>query len=122
MKWNRDGVVPVGSRVRDPILSCVPDDRIGSLMKILVAFLLIAACEKGPEKAPVASADKAPKLPAMFAVTGKVKWFNDAKGYGFITPDDGTEDVLAHYSTIEMQGFKTLKEGHRVRFIVRLGV
>ena len=47
---------------------------------------------------------------------GTVKWFNDAKGYGFITPDDGSEDLFAHFSEINMQGFKTLKEGQKVSF------
>lgn len=48
--------------------------------------------------------------------TGTVKWFNDAKGYGFITPDDGGEDLFAHFSAIKMDGFKTLKQGQRVTF------
>lgn len=48
--------------------------------------------------------------------TGTVKWFNDAKGYGFITPDDGGEDLFAHFSAIQMNGFKTLKEGQKVSF------
>jgi CspA family cold shock protein len=47
---------------------------------------------------------------------GTVKWFNDAKGFGFITPDEGGEDVFAHFSAIQMAGFKTLKEGQRVQY------
>lgn len=47
---------------------------------------------------------------------GTVKWFNQARGYGFITPNDGSEDVFVHYSTIEADGFKTLKEGQTVEF------
>jgi CspA family cold shock protein len=53
--------------------------------------------------------------------TGTVKWFNDAKGYGFITPDDGGEDLFAHFSAIQMNGFKTLKEGQKVSFEVVQG-
>jgi cold shock protein len=53
--------------------------------------------------------------------TGTVKWFNDAKGYGFITPDDGSEDLFAHFSAIQMGGFKTLKEGQKVSFDVTQG-
>lgn len=48
--------------------------------------------------------------------TGTVKWFNDAKGFGFIQPDGGGPDAFAHFSAIAMQGFKTLKEGARVSF------
>jgi CspA family cold shock protein len=53
--------------------------------------------------------------------TGTVKWFNASKGYGFITPTDGGDDVFAHYSAIEMDGYKTLKEGQKVEFEVQQG-
>ena len=53
--------------------------------------------------------------------TGTVKWFNDAKGFGFITPDEGGEDLFAHFSAINMNGFKTLKEGQKVSFEVTTG-
>ncbi len=49
---------------------------------------------------------------------GTVKWFNDAKGFGFITPEDGTKDCFVHHTAIQMQGFKTLAEGERVEFDV----
>ncbi len=48
--------------------------------------------------------------------TGTVKWFNNAKGYGFISPDEGGADVFAHFSAIEMDGYKTLKQGQKVAF------
>lgn len=53
--------------------------------------------------------------------TGTVKWFNDSKGFGFITPDSGGEDLFAHFSAITMEGFKTLKEGQKVSFEVTQG-
>lgn len=52
---------------------------------------------------------------------GTVKWFNDAKGFGFISPDEGGEELFAHFSAIQMTGFKTLKEGQRVSFEVTQG-
>ncbi len=48
--------------------------------------------------------------------TGTVKWFNDAKGYGFITPEDGGKDVFVHFSALAGEGFKTLAEGAKVEF------
>ena len=54
--------------------------------------------------------------------TGTVKWFNDSKGFGFVTPEDGGKDLFAHFSAIQGQGgFKTLKEGQRVNFDVTTG-
>jgi len=53
--------------------------------------------------------------------TGTVKWFNDAKGFGFIEPEAGGEDIFAHFSAIQMEGFRTLKQGGRVRFEIVQG-
>ena len=53
--------------------------------------------------------------------TGTVKWFNEAKGFGFITPDDGSKDVFAHFSAIASYGFRTLAEGQQVTFDVEDG-
>ncbi len=48
--------------------------------------------------------------------TGTVKWFNDSKGFGFITPEDGQKDCFVHHTAIQAEGFKTLTEGERVEF------
>jgi cold shock protein len=52
---------------------------------------------------------------------GTVKWFNDAKGFGFITPEDGSEDVFAHFSAIQAGGFKSLSENQKVSYDVTAG-
>ena len=52
---------------------------------------------------------------------GIVKWFNDQKGYGFITPSDGSKDIFVHYSAIEGKGFKSLKENDHVEFEITEG-
>ena len=53
--------------------------------------------------------------------TGTVKWFNASKGYGFISPGNGGDDVFAHFSAIEMDGYKSLKEGQNVEFDIQDG-
>jgi CspA family cold shock protein len=53
--------------------------------------------------------------------TGTVKWFNESKGFGFISPDDGGDDLFAHFSAIQARGFKTLRENQKVSFDVTTG-
>jgi CspA family cold shock protein len=52
---------------------------------------------------------------------GTVKWFSEEKGYGFISPDDGNEDIFVHYTDISGQGFRSLKEGERVSYVLARG-
>jgi len=61
------------------------------------------------------------KKEVKIMATGIVKWFNDSKGFGFITPDDGGGDLFAHHTAIQMEGYKSLKEAQRVSFEVRTG-
>jgi cold shock protein len=56
------------------------------------------------------------KAVRLIMAVGKVKWFNDAKGFGFIEPDGGGPDVFAHFSAVQMDGFRTLKQGGRVSY------
>jgi CspA family cold shock protein len=53
--------------------------------------------------------------------TGTVKWFNDAKGFGFLRPDEGGKDVFVYHTAIQMEGFRTLAEGERVEYSVEAG-
>jgi CspA family cold shock protein len=57
----------------------------------------------------------------MARIKGTVKWFNDAKGFGFITPDDGSKDCFVHHTAIQAEGFKSLSEGDKVEFEVVAG-
>ena len=57
----------------------------------------------------------------MAKIKGQVKWFNDSKGFGFITPDDGSKDIFVHNSAIQSNGFKTLTEGQKVEFEIQQG-
>ena len=57
----------------------------------------------------------------MSTTTGTVKWFNEAKGFGFISPSEGSSDVFVHYSSIQIEGFRTLDEGQSVSFNIEDG-
>ena len=61
------------------------------------------------------------KAREVYMATGTVKWFNDAKGYGFISPEDGEKDLFVHHSNIAGNGFKSLSEGQKVEYESREG-
>jgi len=69
----------------------------------------------------LSTTDEKSKGGATIMSTGKVKWFNESKGYGFIEPDGGGRDVFVHYSAIQGEGYKTLSEGQPVEYEITLG-
>jgi len=77
--------------------------------------------DQEPNDDPLRSPELAGKKAAHRMPTGTVKWFNAEKGFGFITPDDGSQDLFAHYSAIEASGYRSLDEGQRVEFEVTQG-
>ena len=81
-------------------------------MKMTCGFLRLSPDGRSEERKGVCMADRK---------KGTVKWFNDAKGFGFIAPEDGGEDVFVHFSAIQGDGFKSLKEGQAVEFDVVKG-
>ena len=75
----------------------------------------------GPEDTTVSSYEINERKGSSMRLAGSVKWFNDEKGFGFITRDDGEKDVFCHHSAIQGEGFKSLSEGMRVEFDVVQG-
>ena len=95
-------------------------------MKILYCRLLLVLA-LGLNLMSIASAETSEQKlnsetsPTCPAVVGVIKWFNDVRGYGFITPESGGEEIYVHHTSIRANGLKTLKEGQRVCFVVELG-
>ncbi|CAH1793310.1 unnamed protein product [Owenia fusiformis] len=101
----------------------------------LVAAVVIVSCARHGEAQPNEATEdvllslltrmlldrEQESLHTRASMTGTVKWFNEAKGYGFIAPDDKSADVFVHYTAIQVSGFRTLSEGQRVSFEVENG-
>jgi CspA family cold shock protein len=83
----------------------------------------VATTDRGPPQGDPHTAVKtnSQEWQQMARITGTVKWFNDAKGFGFITPENGEKDCFVHHTAIQADGFRTLAEGQRVEFEVVQG-
>ena len=88
---------------------------MGDTLKALSLYVKTVSVFRAP------SATETTKEGVSFMSTGKVKWFNESKGYGFIEPDGGGRDVFVHYSAIQGEGYKTLSEGQAVEFDIIQG-
>jgi len=94
---------------------------IGARHQGVVKLALRDLLRRGIPRLITAHAKTGKTFIGLIMATGTVKWFNDAKGFGFITPDGGGEDLFAHFSEVQVSGFKSLQENQKVSFEVKQG-